>query len=98
MFRRRTTVIGGWCAAAVWAALAGAGAAAQAVVTADGLEDQKPHGPYAARSGEFRLLSVNVPAGLDLMVVEASDGQGNADLFLRYGAAPCVATPVSSAL
>jgi len=45
-------------------------------------------GGLGAKEGGLVTLKINVPEGLDRMVIETWGGQGNLDVFVRHGQAP----------
>ncbi|MCY2931355.1 MAG: pre-peptidase C-terminal domain-containing protein [Planctomycetota bacterium] len=52
------------------------------------IEQGKTFGDLSGNEGQLTLLRLDVPGGLDGMVIEVWGGQGNLDLFVRHGKVP----------
>lgn len=52
------------------------------------IEQGKTFGDLSGAEGRVTLLHLDVPGGVEGMVIEAWGGQGNLDLFVRQGKAP----------
>ncbi|MCW5580130.1 MAG: S8 family serine peptidase, partial [Luteimonas sp.] len=56
------------------------------------LQNGVPVSGISGASGSTQFWTINVPAGASNLVISTSGGTGDADLYVRYGAAPTTST------